>query len=87
MNTALDVSMALPTQNLDAYKQAVQRFPLLELEEERELAARFREKEDLDAAWRLVTSHLRFVVKIARGYAGYGLSQGDLIQEGNVGLM
>ena len=60
---------------------------LLELEEERELAARFREKEDLDAAWRLVTSHLRFVVKIARGYAGYGLSQGDLIQEGNVGLM
>ena len=87
MNTVLDVSMALPTQNLDAYKQAVQRFPLLELEEERELAARFREKEDLDAAWRLVTSHLRFVVKIARGYAGYGLSQGDLIQEGNVGLM
>tara|TARA_Y100001934_G_scaffold160840_1_gene191871 strand:- start:2143 stop:2985 length:843 start_codon:yes stop_codon:yes gene_type:complete len=87
MNTALDVSMTLPTQNLDAYKQAVQRFPLLELEEERELAARFREKEDLDAAWRLVTSHLRFVVKIARGYAGYGLSQGDLIQEGNVGLM
>lgn len=87
MNTALDVSMALPTQNLDAYKQAVQRFPLLELEEERELAARFREEEDLDAAWRLVTSHLRFVVKIARGYAGYGLSQGDLIQEGNVGLM
>ena len=87
MNTALDVSMALPTQNLDAYKQAVQRFRLLELEEERELAARFREKEDLDAAWRLVTSHLRFVVKIARGYAGYGLSQGDLIQEGNVGLM
>lgn len=87
MNTALDVSMALPTQNLDAYKQAVQRFPLLELEEERELAARFRDKEDLDAAWRLVTSHLRFVVKIARGYAGYGLSQGDLIQEGNVGLM
>tara|TARA_B100000676_G_scaffold164513_1_gene161779 strand:- start:211 stop:1053 length:843 start_codon:yes stop_codon:yes gene_type:complete len=87
MNTALDVSMALPTQNLDAYKQAVQRFPLLELEEERELAARFREEEDLDAAWRLVMSHLRFVVKIARGYAGYGLSQGDLIQEGNVGLM
>ena len=87
MNTALDVSMTLPTQNLDAYKQAVQRFPLLELEEERELAARFREKEDLDAAWRLVTSHLRFVVKIARGYSGYGLSQGDLIQEGNVGLM
>ena len=87
MSTALDVSMALPTQNLDAYKQAVQRFPLLELEEERALAARFRESEDLDAAWRLVTSHLRFVVKVARGYSGYGLSQGDLIQEGNVGLM
>ena len=87
MSRALDVSLALPTQDLAAYKHAVHQFPLLELQEERDLAERYRDQEDLDSAWRLVTSHLRFVVKIARGYAGYGLGEGDLIQEGNVGLM
>lgn len=87
MSFALTESMLLPTQNLEAYKQAVQRFPLLELEEERRLAKQLREHDDLEAAWRLVTSHLRVVVKISRAYASYGLAQGDLIQEGNVGLM
>ena len=87
MSTALDVTMAFPTGNLDAYKQSVLRFPMLEPQEEQDLGRRLRDEDDLDAAWKLVTSHLRFVVKVARGYAGYGLSQGDLIQEGNVGLM
>ena len=87
MSRALDVSLALPTQDLAAYKRAIQQFPLLEPQQEGELAARFRDQENLDAAWHLVTSHLRFVVKIARGYAGYGLGEADLIQEGNVGLM
>ena len=87
MSTAIDVTMTLPTGNLDAYKQSVLRFPLLEPQEEQDLARRLRDEDDVNAAWRLVTSHLRFVVKVARGYAGYGLAQGDLIQEGNVGLM
>ena len=87
MSHALDVSLALPGQNLQAYKQSIQRFPLLAAEEEKRLAERLRDENDVDAAWKLVTSHLRFVVKIARGYSGYGLNEGDLIQEGNVGLM
>jgi RNA polymerase sigma-32 factor len=78
---------ALPTGSLEAYRHAVSSVPMLTLEEERELAERFRSEQDLDAAWRLVTSHLRFVVRIARGYDGYGLPQADLIQEGNIGLM
>ena len=73
--------------SLDAYRQAVQSVPLLTEIEERELAERYREKNDLEAARRLVISHLRFVIRIARGYAGYGLPQADLIQEGNIGLM
>jgi len=60
---------------------------MLSKEEERELAERYRDENDLDAAWRLVMSHLRFVAHIARGYNGYGLAQADLIQEGNIGLM
>jgi RNA polymerase sigma-32 factor len=72
---------------IDSYIQAVNRLPLLSAEEERDYARRFRESEDLEAARRLVLSHLRLVVSIARGYLGYGLSHGDLIQEGNVGLM
>ena len=56
-------------------------------EKERELAERYRNERDLDAAWELVTAHLRFVIRIARGYDGYGLAQADLIQEGNIGLM
>ncbi|MBK6851643.1 MAG: RNA polymerase sigma factor RpoH [Burkholderiales bacterium] len=73
--------------NLDAYISAVNRMPLLEPEEERGLARRLREQQDLDAAGRLVLSHLRLVVSVARQYLGYGLPHGDLIQEGNVGLM
>ena len=88
MNTSLDRSLAtLPLGSLDAYRHAVYDMPMLSAEEEHELAERFRTTNDLDAAWRLVLSHLRFVVRIARGYDGYGLPQADLIQEGNVGLM
>jgi len=73
--------------SLDQYVQAVNRFPLLTLEEELRLARKLRDDADLDAARQLVLSHLRVVVAIARGYLGYGLSHGDLIQEGNIGLM
>jgi RNA polymerase sigma-32 factor len=89
MNTQLAVPMSLPLPagSLDAYIQSVNRIPMLSAEEERELALRFRRDDDLEAARRLVMSHLRFVVRVARGYAGYGLPQADLIQEGNIGLM
>jgi RNA polymerase sigma-32 factor len=73
--------------NLDQYFQAANAIPVLSAEEEFELATRLREHNDLEAARRLVLSHLRFVIHVARGYAGYGLQLGDLIQEGNVGLM
>ncbi len=73
--------------SLDAYIGAVHRIPVLSAEEEHELAVRYRDKEDLEAARKLVMSHLRFVVHVARGYNGYGLQMGDLIQEGNIGLM
>ena len=88
MSTALQLpSAALPIGNLTAYRQAVFSLPMLSVEKERELAERYRDERDLDAAWELVTAHLRFVVRIARGYDGYGLAQADLIQEGNIGLM
>ena len=73
--------------SLDQYVQAVNRFPLLTQDEELRLARKFRDESDLDAAGQLVLSHLRVVVAIARGYLGYGLPHGDLIQEGNIGLM
>ncbi|HET6782327.1 MAG TPA: RNA polymerase sigma factor RpoH [Pseudoxanthomonas sp.] len=73
--------------SLDAYIGAVHQIPVLTVEEEQSLARRFRDGEDLDAARELVHSHLRFVVHVARGYNGYGLQLGDLIQEGNIGLM
>ncbi len=73
--------------NLDAYIAAVNRLPMLAHDEEVRLARRLRTSGDLDAAGRLVLSHLRLVVSVARQYLGYGLPQGDLIQEGNVGLM
>ena len=73
--------------SLDSYIQTVNRFPILSQNEETELARRFRDHEDLDAARQLIVSHLRVVVSIARGYMGYGLPQADLIQEGNIGLM
>jgi len=73
--------------NIDAYISAVNRLPMLTHEEEVSLAKRLREANDLDAAQKLVLSHLRLVVSIARGYLGYGLPHADLIQEGNIGLM
>ncbi|KAF1685768.1 RNA polymerase sigma factor RpoH [Pseudoxanthomonas broegbernensis] len=76
-----------PLGSLEAYIGAVHRIPVLSVEEEQALARRFRDQEDLDAARELVHSHLRFVVHVARGYSGYGLQLGDLIQEGNIGLM
>ena len=76
-----------PTGSLDAYIQTVREITVLSREEEEELARRFREHDDLDAARKLIFSQLRFVVHIARGYSGYGLPLGDLIQEGNLGLM
>ncbi len=82
-----DGVLASPVGNLDAYIQAVSTIPVLSQEQEVELAQRFRAEDDLDAARQLVLSHLRFVVHVARGYTGYGLQLGDLIQEGNVGLM
>jgi RNA polymerase sigma-32 factor len=81
------VAMPMPTGSLEAYIQTVNRFPLLSAEEERRLARRFRNRNDLDAARQLVLSHLRLVVAIARGYLGYGLPHADLIQEGSIGLM
>jgi len=82
-----DLALAGPLGSLDAYLERVSHIPVLSREEEQQLAIRFRRDNDLAAARELVLSHLRFVVHIARGYAGYGLPIGDLIQEGNVGLM
>jgi RNA polymerase sigma-32 factor len=76
-----------PVGSLETYIQAVNRFPLLTQEEETSLARRYRNEGDIEAARRLVVSHLRVVVALARGYLGYGLPQADLIQEGNIGLM
>ncbi len=87
MSTALDLQIPLPTGSLEAYISAVNTVPMLSLEKEQALATRFRENGDIDAARQLVLSHLRFVVRVARGYSGYGLQQADLIQEGNIGLM
>jgi RNA polymerase sigma-32 factor len=80
-------SMVPSIGHLDAYISAVNRLPLLTLEEETDAGRRLRDTGDLEAAGKLVLSHLRLVVSISRQYLGYGLPQGDLIQEGNVGLM
>ena len=92
MNTAVisnprAVALAGPLGSLDAYVSAVNALPVLGLEDEQRLARALRDQGDLQAARDLVLGHLRFVVHIARGYAGYGLPLGDLIQEGNIGLM
>ncbi|OUR84388.1 RNA polymerase factor sigma-32 [Marinomonas sp. 42_23_T18] len=81
------VDMMIPGQNLESYIQAVSTIPILSAEEENKLAERLYYDGDLEAARQLVMSHLRFVVHIAKSYSGYGLNQGDLIQEGNLGLM
>src|SRR3954471_16082765 len=82
-----DFVLAGPVGSFDAYMDQVSRIPVLSREDEAELANRFRNEGDLAAARQLVLSHLRFVVHIARGYNGYGLPLGDVVQEGNVGLM
>ncbi len=88
MGTSVQVmDKLIPGANVQAYIQGVNAIPMLTVEEERELAERLQQDNDLEAARRLVLSHLRFVVHIARSYSGYGLAQADLIQEGNVGLM
>ena len=91
MSTALAAtnpwSMVPPLGNLDAYISAVNRLPMLTLEQEQEYARKLRNDNDVESAGKLVLSHLRLVVSVARQYLGYGLPHGDLIQEGNVGLM
>ena len=88
MNTALQtMDWMTPGANLNAYIQGTATVPILSVEEEKSLGEALYYEEDLDAARRLVMSHLRFVVHIARSYSGYGLPLADLIQEGNVGLM
>jgi RNA polymerase sigma-32 factor len=83
----MDLQLALPTGSLETYIHSVNQIPMVSAEREQQLARRYREHNDLDAARELVLSHLRFVVRVARGYNGYGLPQADLIQEGNIGLM
>src|SRR3990172_10218072 len=87
MSREKQLPVAVPAGSIEGYVQNVSRIPVLSAEEERRLAMRLREHNDLDAARQLVMSHLRFVGHSARGYSGYGLAQADLIQEGNVGLM
>lgn len=82
-----DLALTGPLGSLDAYLERVSRVPVLSREDEQALARRFRQDGNVDAARDLVLSHLRFVVHIARGYSGYGLPMGDIVQEGNVGLM
>jgi RNA polymerase sigma-32 factor len=85
--TLPSIPVISPEGNLSRYLREIRRFPMLEPEEEYMLAKRWREHDDVDAAHRLVTSHLRLVGKIAMGYRGYGLPLAELISEGNVGLM
>jgi RNA polymerase sigma-32 factor len=87
MNQAMNLNLVPAAGSLQQYVHTVNSFPLLSAEEEHSLATRYRSDGDVDAARRLVLSHLRFVVSIARGYSGYGLPLADLIQEGNIGLM
>ena len=88
MNTDIQLATAVsPGANLNAYIQSVNAFPMLTPEREKELAEALYYHENLDAAREMVMAHLRFVVHLARTYGGYGLPLGDLIQEGNIGLM
>ena len=87
MNNIMALQPALPTGSIEAYIHAVNEIPIISAEEEQALARRLLENNDLDAPRQLDMSHLRFVVRVARGYRGYGLLQSDLIQEGNIGLM
>lgn len=87
MSKELAIPSTMPTGNIDAYISAAYQLPMLSVDEERSLARRLRDDDDLEAARALVLSHLRFVIRVARGYSGYGLALPDLIQEGTVGLM
>jgi len=87
MSTQLAMPVSLPTGSIDTYISAAYQLPMLSAEEEHDLATRLRGNNDLEAARLLVMSHVRFVIRIARGYSGYGLALPDLIQEGTVGLM
>ncbi|MDR0588699.1 MAG: RNA polymerase sigma factor RpoH [Burkholderiales bacterium] len=86
-STAMALSVPVLTGSLDQYIQTVNRFPILSLEDEVSLGRRWRDHQDINAARDMVLSHLRLVVSVSRQYLGYGLSQADLIQEGNIGLM
>ncbi len=87
MSQTLPIPLDITNQGLASYVQAVNAVPMLSDEREHELAVRFRTHGDLDAARELVMSHLRYVVRVARGFSGYGLPLADLVQEGNIGLM
>ncbi len=87
MSNTKEMGLILRSGSLESYVQSVGAIPVLSAEEERRLALQFRQENDLSAARQLVMSNLRFVIHIARSYSGYGLSQADLIQEGNIGLM
>jgi RNA polymerase sigma-32 factor len=87
MTKALAIPATLPTGSMESYVGAAFQLPMLSQQQEHDLAVRWREQQDLDAARQLIMSHLRFVVRIARQYSGYGLQQQDLVQEGSVGLM
>ena len=87
MNNALTIPLSPSLDSFDLYQQQVQAIPLLTEEEEIGLAKKLYEENDLTAARKLIMSHLRLVIKIARSYSGYGLNQADLVQEGNIGLM
>ncbi|MFK5914406.1 MAG: RNA polymerase sigma factor RpoH [Woeseiaceae bacterium] len=87
MNKSQQLQFAIPSGSLESYLQAARNIPILTAEEERELATQLQDHGDLDAAQKLVLSHLRFVAHIARSYNGYGLALADLVQEGNIGLM
>jgi RNA polymerase sigma-32 factor len=87
MTQTATIPSVLPTGSMDSYISAAFQLPMLSADQEHELAVRWHERQDLDAARQLVLAHLRFVVRIARGYNGYGLPQNDLVQEGTVGLM
>jgi RNA polymerase sigma-32 factor len=87
MSNALTLPSPAAVESIDQYMRTIKAFPVLSAEEEYDLATRLKKDNDLDAAKKLIVSHLRLVASIARGYAGYGLPQADLIQEGNIGLM
>lgn len=87
MNKNLQLQFAVASGSMESYLQAARNIPILSAEEERELAVKLQENGDLEAAQKLVLSHLRFVAHVARSYSGYGLALADLVQEGNIGLM